>query len=110
MTTLTLSSLSTKYVQVPVEATVNGVSDYNPTGDAVALAFVPPGTNPGVSDWKAGSWQSVAASSGTVFLAQCLVGPGAGGVALVPGTYRIWVKITDNPEVPVDDVGILQIT
>jgi hypothetical protein len=110
VTTLSLSSLSTVYVQVPVEATVNGISDYNPTGDPVLLAFLPPGTNPGVSDWKPGSWQSVAATSGTVFLAQCLIGPGTGGVTLTPGTYRIWVKVTDNPEIPVDDVGILQIT
>lgn len=109
MITLNLSSLSTVFVQVPVEATVRGRSDYDPTGDPVAMAFMPPAANPGTLDWHDGSWQSVASASGAVFLAQCLVGP-ADGVVLATGTYRIWLKVTDNPEVPVTDVGILQIT
>jgi hypothetical protein len=43
-----------------------------------------------------------------VYIAQCLVGPD-GGVTLATGTYTIWVKVTDNPQVPVEPVDLLQI-
>jgi hypothetical protein len=103
---LTISSLSTEYVQVPVSATVNGVA-INPTSDPVQFAFMAAG-NPGLTDWHTGSWSTVAP---TTYLAQCLVGPGNGGVPLLAGsTYAIWVKVTDSPEVPVRQVGLLKIT
>jgi hypothetical protein len=105
---ISLSVLSTEFVQVPVSATVNGSSGYNPTADLVQMAFVATG-NPAVSDWKTGSWQTVTSSGGPVFLAQCLVGP-SGAAELAAGTYNIWLKVTDNPEVPVRQVGLLQIT
>jgi hypothetical protein len=94
------SVLSTEYVQVDVTAD-GGV--YDPTAGPVAMAFVVSG-NPGSGDWNTGSWD-VPTTGG--YVAQCLVGPGSGGVALAPGTYVIWLKVTDNPEVPVRAVGLL---
>jgi hypothetical protein len=103
---LTISSLSTEYVQAPISATAAGVP-VDPTSDQVQFAFMAT-SSPGVSDWHVGSWETIAPNT---YLAQCLVGPGSGGIVLPAGaTYQIWVKVTDNPEVPVRQVGLLKIT
>lgn len=103
---VTISALSTEYVQVPVSATTAGVP-INPTSDQVQFAFMATG-NPTSGDWHLGSWQTIAP---TTYVAQILVGPGSGGVPLTAGTtYSIWVKVTDNPETPVRQVGLLKIT
>lgn len=103
---LTISSLSTVYVQVPVRAYIEGQA-YNVTGDAVAMAFMTGWTNPSSGDWHTGSWS--VGEYGETYLAQLLVGP-SGGLSLPVGTYSIWVKVTDNPEVPVTQPGMLTIT
>jgi hypothetical protein len=104
---LSKSRLDTSYVQVPIQAILNGES-YDPTNDPVVLAFMANWALPGSSDWNGGSWSDSTAPG--IFLAQCLVGPANSGVALDQGTYTIWVKITDNPEVPVINAGTLTIT
>jgi hypothetical protein len=98
------SSLSLQYV--PVQITVQvGV----PTGDTVQFAFTTGGADPQAGDWKTASWATnITGLPNGVYIAQCLVGPG-GAVQLAAGTYQIWVKITDNPEVPVLKGGTLQI-
>jgi hypothetical protein len=101
---ITISSLSTEYVQVPVQATIMGVP-YNPTADAVSLAFVVGNAYPTL--WYAGSWVTTAQGN---YLAQTLIGPANGGTVLAPGTYNIYVKITDNPEVPVIPSGSVTVT
>jgi hypothetical protein len=107
--TIGMSQLSTQYVLVPVSATKAGVS-YNPTGDAVQFAFMPTATQvPGISDWVSGLWQTDASSLLYPYLAQCLVGP-AGTITLGLGTYYMYLKVTDNPEIPVLIAGQLQIT
>lgn len=100
---ITLSSLSTEYVRVPVAATVAG-APYDPRSDVVQFAFVVSGVNPQSGDWHTGLWDG----GNSPYVAQCLVGP-SGGVALTAGDYVIWVKITDNPEIPVRAVGELSI-
>jgi hypothetical protein len=101
---ITISRLSTEYVQVQVTFTVSG-AQVNPTGDTVQMAFTHGGALPGVSDWHTASWET----AGTVHYAQCLVGP-SGGVVLAPGTWNVWLKVTDSPEVPVRSPAQLQIT
>ena len=106
--TISQSSLSTQMIQVLVAITAPTV--YNPTGDTVQFAFTPltyPVTQPGSGDWHTGSW---VAFPGPVYWAQCLVGPANGGVSLAIGSYQVWTKITDSPEVPVQQPCILQIT
>lgn len=104
---ITLSVLDTRYIQVTVDTTFNGAA-FNPTADPVAMAFLPspPDANPGSGDWKTASWQTLPAG---VYAVRCLVGPANSGNPLAVGTYNIWVRITDNPEVPVENVGLLHI-
>jgi hypothetical protein len=104
MFNLSISSLATLNVQVPVSATIGG-SLYNPTNDVVAMAFMTGSAKPGTLDWVTGSWDT---APGPVYLAQCLVGP-SGGKSLGVGVYTVWIRITDNPEQPVDVVGTLTI-
>lgn len=109
MVNIVQSSLATLQVQVPISATLNGQTAYNPTADVVQFAFVAPVPNvkPATLDWHNGSWVT---NPGPVYVAQCLVGP-TGVVTLAVGTYAIWVKIIDNPEtfIPPGGVGTLTI-
>jgi hypothetical protein len=104
-----MSPASLQYVQASVNAAVNDVP-YNPTADPVAFAFLAPGASVFGAQWWTGSWASTqSANGGTSYTAQCLVGPG-GTVQLATGTYQVWVRITDNPEVPVLPAYLLTIT
>lgn len=108
MNTVTQSVLSTQLVQIQI--TVRSPSSYDPTGDAVAMAFTPqtyPETSPTSGSWVTGSW---ATFPGPAYWAQALVGPANGGTALSLGTYQVWVRITDDPEVPVLQPCLLTIT
>lgn len=100
------STLSTVFIKTRIDATVNGQT-YDPTGDVVQAAFVAPGTNPAALDWKIASWET---TNFGAHYARCLVGPGVGAALdLVAGNYRMWVKITDNPEVPVLEAGGIRV-
>ena len=107
--TIGMSHLSTQYVFVPVSATKSGAA-YNPTGDVVQFAFAATATYvPQNTDWVAGSWDTNASSILFPYSAKCLVGP-SGTTALGLGTYVMYIKISDNPEVPVLIAGQLQVT
>lgn len=96
-----LSSLSTEYLRYTVTATVNGIP-YNPSGDTVSFAFPASGVSP--STWYTGSWEQV----GTTYVARILIGPG--GQAISGGTYDVWIKVTDSPEIPVRKIDTLTIS
>lgn len=106
MITITQSVLSTEYVNVPIKATGTNGQPVNPTGDAVQMAFMLTG-DPASGDWHAASWDTWTYPT-LQYVAKCLVGP-AGTVNLAKGTYTGYVKITDNPEVPVKPALILVI-
>lgn len=108
MATILQSELSTEYIQIPVSALVGGQA-INPTADQVQFAFKPIGVPPQLPDWVPGTWAGTTAVNG-FYYAQCLVGPDAATIELPVGTWAIWLKITDNPEVPVRSPGLLQIT
>lgn len=99
-----LSAASTQDVFVPVTANINGVA-YDPTADPVSLAFLPNGITPTSGDWHSAVWQT----NGGVNYAVCLVGPANGGVVLATGTWTVWAKVTDDPEVPVLMAGYLNV-
>lgn len=104
-----MSHLSTQYYIVPVSATTSGTS-YNPTADTVQFAFMPQATQvPGNSDWVSGSWDTVPTSLLYPYAAKCLVGP-SGITNPGIGTFYAYLKITDNPELPVLLAGILQVS
>lgn len=103
---LSMSVLSTQYVIVPVSL-ISTSGPLDPTPDTVQFAFIALGTDPQPADWVTGSW---AGALNGWYWAQCLVGPASGGKSLAIGSYVIWYKITDSPEVPVATAGILTIT
>jgi hypothetical protein len=59
-----------------------------------------PTQNPISGDWQTGAWDTNTTNIIYPYFAKCLVGP-SGTINLGLGTYVIYVKITDNPEVPV---------
>jgi hypothetical protein len=108
-TTIGMSHLSLKYYIVPVSATRAG-SAYNPTGDTVQFAFMPTATQvPTPSDLVSGSWETNTSSILFPYNAKVLVGPG-GTITLGIGTWIVYQKTSDSPEIPFDIVGQLQIS
>lgn len=99
-----ISTASKEYRSWPVIATVAGVP-VNPTTGAVALAFKADGTVPLVGDFVAATW--VTTPSG--YTARILIGTG-GDVVLAAGHYRVWLKVTDTPEIPVLPIDTLTVT
>jgi hypothetical protein len=100
--TLTQLASSTEPVQIQVRATANG-SVYDPSGDPVAVAFVlqgGPEPSPSGSGWNPATWE-VDPGNPPSYWASVLVGPLNGGIALAAGTYVAYVRVTDNPAVPV---------
>lgn len=105
---ISISSLSTVYLPFPVQATGNYGQPINPTSDTVQFAFKAVSVNPGPGDWNSGSWDSYL-PAGSQYVAKILVGPNA-SVNPGVGTWVVWMKITDNPEIPVVEVALLTIS
>ncbi len=98
---ISISHLSLQYVGVPVKAISITGAAYNPTADVVQMAFMAQATQvPQLTDWQNAIWATRSANILEPYAALCLVGPG-GAIQLGIGTYIIYVKITDNPEIPV---------
>lgn len=89
MANLLVSALSLEKIDVAIAATTN------PTGDTVQMAVALNYTNP--TTWVPASWVTVTG----VYYATVLIGPGSAIGALPVGQYQVWVKVTDNPEIPV---------
>lgn len=96
---LKIPSISTEYLRTEVESVVD------PTVYPVDWAFVAPGVEPGALDWVIGTWDPGAA----VATARCLVGP-EGDVTLADGKYRVWLRITADPETPAISFDTLTVT
>lgn len=98
---ISISHLSLQYVNVPVKALTLSGAAYNPTADTVVMAFMPQATqSPQLADWQTAIWATRSGDILNPYAACCLVGPG-GTITLGIGTYIIYVKISDNPEIPV---------
>jgi hypothetical protein len=97
-TALRISVLSTEYVKVSVSARFAGAA-VNPTSDAVSFALPLHGQPPVTGDWKTGSWETDSTTTPAIYYARLLVGPA--GTVYPAATYDLYVKVTDNPEVPV---------
>lgn len=96
---LRISAQSKEYVRVPISAYEAG-SLVNPTGDAIDMAFTT-GAAPAGGDWKTASWETDSSTTPTTYYARLAVGPG-GSITLIAGTfYTVWVRVTDNPEIPI---------
>lgn len=104
---LTLYAASLEYVRVPMAVEKSG-APYDPTADTVVMAFIAGPAAPTSGDWKTASWDTDASTYPPTYYAQCLVGPG-GTVTLAAGTWTVWVKVTDSPEVPVKRAGQMKV-
>lgn len=94
-----ISSQSKQYLHSVVSAQTPAGTTIDPSSDAVDLAVLATGTPPdGTTTWTAGTWTAGADST---HVAQLIVGPGSTFGTLDPGTYDVYVRITDSPEVPV---------
>jgi hypothetical protein len=100
-----ISSLSTEYVLIPVQFIdpVTG-GQIDPTGDVIVMAFTQGSVDPVGGDWVSATWRS----GGPPYIAQTLVGPA--GKVLAKGGWKVWAKITSNPELPVLRAGFLKVT
>jgi hypothetical protein len=108
-TTIGISHLALEYVLIPVAATKAGIS-YNPTGDTVQFAFMPTPTQvPGSGDWVSGAWDTDTTNILYPYSAKCLVGPG-GTIVLGIGSYIVYIKVTDSPEIPVLVGAVLDVS
>lgn len=92
---LSIPSVSREYVHIPV----TGGSNSTP----VELAVIPSTQE----EPATGDWHTADVWDGTT--AKLLIGPG-GTLTLADGTYRVWVRVTSAPEIPVLRSGLLQIT
>jgi hypothetical protein len=107
---VSIPRLSLQYVGIPVKATTLTGAAYNPTSDTVQMAFMPTPTQvPQTTDWQAAVWAAVTGNIVYPYAAYCLVGPG-GTVNPGIGNYVIWLKVTDNPEIPVIIAGQLEVS
>lgn len=109
LATIGISALSRQQVGIPVKASTLTGSAYNPTVDVVQMAFMPTATQvPQSSDWQTAIWAAIPGNLLYPYAAYCLVGPG-GTINPGIGTYVVYLKVTDNPEIPVDVIGYLEI-
>jgi hypothetical protein len=102
-----LSTASLEYVQVAISAEEAGTA-VDPTADTVQMAFIAGATAPVTGDWKTASWTTDPTTYPPTYRAQCLVGP-SGTVTLAAGTWTVWVKVTDSPEIPVKRAGQIKV-
>ena len=92
-----LSSQATEYVHTTI--TIDGATPAS--SPPVDFAFLPTCATPdATTQWSPGEW--VAGS------ARILIGPA--GLPLAPATYSVWVRVVDDPEIPVLPAGILTIS
>ncbi len=98
MTDVLVARDSVQLIGVQVAATTVAGTTVDPTAYAVAVAVLPYNTDdPTDADFKAAAWQSGSLGKYAVVM----VGPDTTVGALSPGRYRLWVKVTASPEVPV---------
>jgi len=86
-----ISTLTTEYLFWVI------TSPDNLVGNTCEVAFVEGSETPSAGDWN--NADVVEKTEGQA--ARILVGPEGGELILSPGQYNVWIKITDNPEVPV---------
>lgn len=99
MTIERISAGSTEYVKVQIEPP----SGVNPSSDPVAFCFATTPELPETPTWDTGSWETITNPAGDAdYFARCLIGPSSSPlVQLTAGRYYVFVKVTDDPAIPV---------
>jgi hypothetical protein len=82
-------------------------ADGDPRTDVVEIAFTATGVRPAAADWFAGSWEAstIELRGETRYVAAILIGPVNGVIELGPGAWQAWIRVTDDPAVPVLHLG-----
>jgi len=84
-------------------------SDIDPTGSVVAFAFTQDNTRP--TTWTAGAWTSTWSGGRATATTPTIGGATSGAtVELAAGTWLAWVRVTDSPEVPVRQCGVVRLS
>jgi hypothetical protein len=104
---LEIPAVSTENVRVEVRARSAGAA-HDPTGGTVQMAFLPGTVAPEEADWVDATWEVDDTDGSPVYRALCLVGPGT-DAALVPDTWRVWVRVQAGDETPVRPAGFIKI-
>lgn len=89
----TVSTLSKEYLHGSMTATVT-LDEQDIDVALVPAADLPDGT----TTWTPAEWEGVAGLSRTW---RVLVGPTTTVGVVAPGTYHVWSRVTDDPEIPV---------
>jgi hypothetical protein len=100
---LTISAASTEYRRIPVSVIADNGSALNPIALTVAVGFSSDADPP--DSYTTAAWVTDTSGTDTVYKAQVLVTAGT----LTRGVYTAYVKITDNPEIPVIEAGLLKV-
>lgn len=100
----TLAASSTEYVSADISAMVGGAS-FDPTAYPVNFTFMSTPGQPSSGDWHTGQW----ANNTAPYIAEILIGPANGGLVLSTGIYTIWAQVVTSTQVPVLEVGTLQV-
>ena len=97
-------------LQYVVSGPVSKTDGADLTLDEVEMAFLPYGTGPSEADWVPASWvpggppyQAATLIAGTDVVSTLPVET----VVLEEGVYAVWVRVTDNPEIPAKVAGRL---
>lgn len=100
-----INPLSTEFIRVPVAATENGAAIDVSLQD-VEMAVIPTATQPVSGDWKSAEWETDSSAAPSTYHARMLVGPASSNITLTAGQiYDVFVRVTDNPEIPVRNAG-----
>lgn len=115
MSHITIPGESVETVRIPVATLDNAGLLEDPTAATVEIGFSDAReTEP--ATWNAATWETSEklrlTVGGTIvetpYKAAILIGTGA--TDLAQGLHAMWLRITDNPEVPVRFVGFLEVT
>lgn len=95
-----LYAQSVEYVRIPVTAVNGAGTALNLSGDTVQVAATRSNASPTVADWRPAVWDN----------GQARILIGGPDFTLTPGDWNLFVKVTDNPELPVLRAGTLTVT
>lgn len=102
MSTTTILAGSVEYRSWPVTVVDAAGAAVDPTGDPVQVAFRAV-RDPSALTWQAAEWDPDAATPTIRVLL------GATPFVLAAGVYRTYLKVTDNPEAPILDLGTVYV-
>lgn len=101
---------SKEFFRVPLRPFKVAGEWVDPSSATVQMAFLISG-DPAGGDWKTAQWETDETVTPPVHTVTCLVGgTGTGAVVELPrGSYTAWLRVTESPEVPVREVGRLEV-